>query len=189
MLRLRVFARAAVASTMIATGLGCSGVMSSVMGMAGIEMRIGPDAKHPPDFPAMPLTVGEKALSLKMTARGDQVNLPENVPIPSDMPLEDHVNYDIEAVIYNVPPAERPSAVAQAVLQVLSAGFEEMPDPPPPDEGIKELHVSTSDQAVFAIVGTEDGDASSVLLVRMRPSKVDAPAEEGGTEPPAEAKE
>jgi len=186
MLRLRVFARALVASTLIATGLGCSGMMSGVMDMAGIEMRMGADARHPPDFPAMPLTVGEKALSLKMTARGDQVNLPDNIPMPPDMPLEKHLNYDIEAVIYSVPPAERPTAVAQAVLQVLSAGFEEMPDPPPAEEGIKELHVSTSDKAVFAIVGAEDGDDSSVVLVRLRPSKVDAPAEEGGAEAPAE---
>jgi hypothetical protein len=181
MLRLRVFARTLVVGTLITLGLGCTGMMTGVMDLAGIEMRMGADAVHPPDFPAMPLTVGEKVLSLKMTAKGDQVNLPDDIPMPPEMPLESHLEYDIEAVIYTVPAEERPIAVAQAVLQVLSAGFVEMDDPPPPEEGIQELHVSTSNKAVFAIVGAQDGSDSSVVLVRLRPAAAaEAPAEAGG---------
>lgn len=194
MLRLRAIARAAVASTLITVGLGCTGIMSGAMDLAGIEMRIGPQAKHPPDFPAMPLTVGEKAMSLKMTAKGDQVNLPEQIPMPPSMPLDETVEYDIEAVIYAVPSSDRPDAVANAVVQVLSAGFAEIEDPPKPEDELKEIHISTSEKAIFAIVGSDNGSDSSVILIRLQPAKpevaeVEEPVEEKPAEEEAPAEE
>ncbi len=168
MLRLRVMARTVVVGAALAVGLGCTGAMTGAMNMAGIEMRFGSDAVHPPDFPAMPITDSKKKMSLKMTAQGDQINLPEDIPLPSDMPLEG-------VVIYDVPASERPDAVGQAMIQVQAAGFEEAENPPQPENEIKEIFVSTSDKAVFAIVGSESGEESTVVFVRLAPH-VEPPA-------------
>ena len=183
--RLRNLFRTVTLSAALAIGLGCTGMMTSAMNMAGIEMRVGADAVHPPDFPAMPLTVGEKSLSMKMTARGDQVNLPPDVPMPPDMPLDKSIQYDIEVVVYSVPSADRAEAVAQAVVQVLSAGYVEVDAPPAAEGDIQELHLSTNEasKSVFTIIGTDDGNDSAVVFVRLSPHSEEAPTGNAPTAP------
>ena len=68
------------------------------------------------------------------------------------------------------------------VIAVGTIPLAEIEEPPKPENDIKEIHISTSDKAIFAIIGSEDGADSSVILIRLQPEKVEMVEEE----PPAE---
>ena len=75
--------RTVLVAVLLAGGLGCSGLGQKVMDLTGSEVRVGPDAVHPADFPLPPPPGGTLTASATMNAMGMK-NTTLQYDLPSD---------------------------------------------------------------------------------------------------------
>jgi hypothetical protein len=195
----RLFApvRAVFAGAMLAIGLGCGGALNGALQLAGVDVNIaiGESAVHPDDFPAKTPVKGVKAMSMRFNAPGESINMPPDIQMPDGVTFTEGTDYALDIVVYTVDSADLSSLCATAKEQVLASGWASKDASVNTDPEIKEVALFGQDQNLFVVMGTDDGDSATMVLLRSVPKlaegevaeepaavEVDAPEEDADDE-------
>jgi len=137
--------------------LGCMGAVNSLTGL-DLQIEVGEDAVHPADFPASEPAVGEKLMSMGMTADADSLNLPDGVQVD----LAGDQQYRLEIVAYAMNGASASDALAAARSEVEAAGFVLISE-------AADVFTYEKGGVLFVLVDPAASDDDSLSMMRLEP--------------------
>lgn len=153
---------------------------SAIRGMGvDMEFQVGADAIHPPGFPASPPIRGVQHTSFRGTSRGEEVKLPDHVPVPARVALNPAQLYENDGIIYIVPEDELAQACATAKDQALAAGFELLTSMDKTSEPTTVFWALLHRDGVLAVItGSQETPGGFLTFMRVSPAAAPEEAEE-----------